>query len=237
MSKREAIRERRRKQKQQQRLVTIMVIAGFALIAVALIMLPALQRNLATVGDFTQPELNPRPMADGNAMGDPNAPVQIIEYSDLGCSHCADFAQSSGELIATDYVATGQVHFVSRSVGNLLNNANTQLAAEAAYCAADQNKYWEYTDIVFANQSLLFYGGINAIDNYLKAFAESLNLDMKQFDNCFDNHQFRQQVLTDGSDARAAGVNSTPSFLINGVLVVGNLPYEQLQAYITQSGN
>ncbi len=232
MTQRDAIRERRRKQKQQQRMVTIMIVAGIALIAIAIIMVPTVMRNLQTVGDFVQPELNLRPMANDNTMGDPNAPVIIEEFSDFGCGHCADFAQGNGERIAEDYVATGQVFFISRSAGNILNNPNTQLAAEAAYCAADQDMYWEYHDIIYANQSTLFYGGISYIDNYLVAFAESLGLDMKQFNDCLEDGDNQNRMLQDGNDARAAGINSTPSFLINGTLVRGNLPYADFQAYI-----
>jgi protein-disulfide isomerase len=231
MSQRDAIRERRRKQKQQQRMVVIMIVAGVALIAAAVIMAPALLRNLETVDDFAQPELNPRPMANDNTMGDPNAPVVIEEFYDFGCSHCADFAQSTGEKIAEDYVATGEVYFISRSTGDF-NATSSDIASEAAYCAADQGKYWEYHDIVFANQSLLFYSGVTYIENYLVAFAESLGLNMDQFNSCLNDGVNRNRVLQDGADAQAAGVNSTPSFLINGTLVRGNLPYEDFQAYI-----
>jgi protein-disulfide isomerase len=232
MSKRDIIRDRRRKRQQQQRMVVIMIVAGVALIAVAIIMVPSFLRNLEDIGDFTQPELNPRPMATGNTMGNPNAPVVIEEFSDFGCGHCADFALGTGELIAQDYVATGQVYFISRSAGDILNNSKTQLAAEAAYCAADQEKYWEYHDMVYTNQGILFYGGVTYIENYLQAFAEALDLDMGQFNDCFESRDYRGRVLQDGNDAEANGISSTPSFLINGEMYRGNIPYDQFQAII-----
>ena len=235
MSQRVAIRERRQKRKQQQRLITIMIVAGIALIAVAIIMIPTIMRNLETVGEFTQPEQNPRPLASENTMGDPNAPVVIEEFSDFGCNHCANFVTGTGEQIAQEYVANGQVYFISRSAGNLLNNPNTQLAAEAAYCAADQDMYWEYHDIIYANQSILFYGGLNYIDNYLEAFANALDLDMDQFNTCMDDHLFRQQMLLDGNEARSQGINGTPAFLINGKLIPGNVPYEEFQQAIAEA--
>jgi len=235
MNKKEEIRQRRRKRQRQQRTVTIMIVAGIALIALALILLPTLLRSLTPVGDFVTPDPYPRPMADGNAMGDPNAPVVIYEFSDFGCSHCADFAAGTSHLLAEDYVATGQVYFVSRSAGNLLNNPLTQKAAEAAYCAADQNQYWAYHDLIYANQSTLFYGGLSYIDNYLTAFAETLGLNMDQFNTCLSDNQFRDQVLLDGNDARTAGINATPSFVINGKMVQGNLPYEQFQQEIAEA--
>ena len=232
MTQRDAIRDRRRKKQQQQRMVAIMVVAGIALIAVAIIMVPTIIRNYRPVGDFTKPELNSRTMANGNTMGDPNAPVVMEEFSDFGCSHCANFAFGNIEQIEEEYITTGQVYYISRSAGNLLNNPNTQLAAEAAYCAADQDKYWEYSDLIFANQGLLFYGGVSYIDNYLNAFADTLNLDMNTFEDCLNNGKYEERVVTDGNDARIAGINSTPSFLINGTLVRGNLPYKEFQVYI-----
>ena len=232
MTQRDAIRERRRRRKQQQRMITIMIVAGIALIAVAIIMVPTIMRSMETVGEFTQPESFSRPMADDNAMGDPNAPVIIEEFSDFGCSHCADFALGTAEQIAQDYVASGRVYFISRSAGDILNNPNTQLAAEAAYCAADQNKYWEYHDLIYANQGMLFYGGIANIDNYLIAFADALELDMDVFKDCLDESENHDRMLQDGKDAQHAGISSTPSFLINGTMVRGNMPYEEFQAYI-----
>ena len=232
MTQRDAIRERRRKKKQQQRLIALMIIAGIALISVAVIMAPTLLRNFETIGDFEQPELNPRPMAVDNTMGDPNAPVVIEEFSDFGCNHCANFGLGTGERIAQDYVSTGQVYFISRSAGNILNNPNTQIAAEAAYCAADQGKYWEYHDLIYANQSMLFYGGVTYIENYLNAFAETLGLDTREFKGCLNDGKHRDRMLQDGRDAQSVGINSTPSFLINGILVRGNVPYDQFQAYI-----
>ena len=232
MPTKEEIRARRRKKKQQQRLVVIMVVAGVALIAIAIIMLPVIQQSLTPVGDFTVPETNPRPMADRNTMGDPNAPVTIVEFSDFGCGHCAAFAQGTGEQITEDYVASGDVYFVSRSVGGLLGNPLTQRAAEAAYCAADQNKYWEYHDTLYANQKILFYGGATSIDKYLEAFAEALGLDTDQFNQCLEDGTYRQQLRQDEQDARAAGINGTPSFLINGELLSGNMPYTEFQAII-----
>jgi protein-disulfide isomerase len=165
-------------------------------------------------------------------MGDPNAPVVIEEFSDFGCNHCADFAWGNGERVAQEYVPNGQVYFISRSAGDLLNNPNTQLAAEAAYCAADQEKYWEYHDLIYANQAILFYGGVTYIDNYLEAFAETLGLDENEFEDCLNDGKHRDRMLQDGRDAQNAGINSTPSFLINGTLVRGNMPFEEFQAYI-----
>ncbi len=232
MQSRQAIQERRRKRKQQQRVTVILVVSGFALILAAILVIPTVQRSLTPLGEIIVPDLSSRPNASGNAMGDPDAPVVIEEFSDYGCGHCADFAQSTGELIAETYVADGQVYFISRSVGSMLSPTTSPQLAEAAYCAGDQNKYWEYHDLIYANQIALYSSQNALVDRYMQSFAEELSLDMDAFNTCLDDNKFQDQVQQDQLDAAQAGINSTPSFLINGQLVIGNRPAEEFQAII-----
>jgi len=165
-------------------------------------------------------------------MGDPNAPVIIEEFSDFGCGHCGSFSTSTGELIADTYVADGQVYFISRSVGSMLNPTTSPKLAEASYCAGDQNKYWEYHDLIYANQIALYSSQNAPVDRYIESFATALELDLDEFNACLDSGKFSEQVQQDQVDAVQAGINSTPSFLINGQLLIGNRPAEDFQAAI-----
>ncbi|MBL7164515.1 MAG: DsbA family protein [Anaerolineales bacterium] len=232
MQNRQAIQERHRKRKKQQRMTTILVVSGVALIIAAIMMLPTIQRSLTPLGDIIVPELNPRPNASGNAMGDPNAPVIIEGFSDFGCGHCDNFALDTGELIAETYVASGQVYFVSRSVGSMLSPTTSPMLTEAAYCAGDQGQYWEYHDLIYANQVAIYSSQNAPVDRYMQSFAEELSLDMDAFNACLDGNKFEEQLQQDQLDAVQAGINSTPSFLINGQLVVGNRPMEEFQTII-----
>ena len=232
MQNRQAIRERQRKRKKQQRMTTILVVSGVALIIAAILMLPTIQRSLTPIGGIVVPELFPRPNASGNAMGDPNAPVVIEEFSDFGCGHCANFAETTGKLIAEEYVASGQVYYVSRTVGSMLSQTTSPQLSEAAYCAGDQGKYWEYHDLIFANQITLYSSQSVPVDAYMQSFAKELLLDMDAFDACLDGNKFEEQLQGDQLDAVQAGINSTPSFLINGQLIIGNRPLEEFQAVI-----
>jgi protein-disulfide isomerase len=232
MTNRQSIRERQKRRKRQKRMTTMLIIAGAALILAAILMMPTIRDAVTPVVEFVQPEINVRPMAQANAMGDPNAPVVIEEYSDFGCGHCGTFAQEAGEDIAATYVASGQVYFVYNSAGNILGHPNTPIAAEAAYCAGDQNNFWEFHDIIFANQTALFANMNTKIEKTLSAFAGTLGLNVEEFDACMDSGKFTDEVLQDGVEAKQAGMNSTPSFMINGKLVVGNLPFEQFQTEI-----
>ena len=232
MPNRQEIRERHRKQKQQQRVITILVLVGSVFILAAVLMMPTIRDATTPVGEFNQPAVISRPMANGNTMGDPNAPVKIEIYSDFGCCHCALFAQTTGEQLAEQYVTTGQVYFEYNSVGGLLGNPISISAAEAAYCAADQNMFWEYQDILYANQATL-YSNINKnLDKTFIAYADSLGMDSGIFKSCLDSNQHSADVQQDQVEATQAGINSTPSFLINGTLFVGNQPLDKFQAAI-----
>ncbi len=232
MQSRQKIQERRRQRKKQQRVTTILVVSGVALILAAILMLPTIRQSLVPVGEIIHPELVARPMTAGNAMGDPNAPVVIEEFSDFGCGHCANFSKGSGLELANSYVAEGQVYFISRTVGGLLGSTVSQALGEAAYCAGDQEKFWEYHDYIFANQAALYSDPNAPVDNYISSFAEALQLDMEAFDACVSGNDYRQQVQQDQIDATRAGINSTPSFLVNGQLLVGNQPFSEFQAAI-----
>jgi len=222
MTNRKLITERRKQRQRQQRVTMIMILSGVALIVAAILIVSSVQkRNFETSVK----------MAQGNALGDPNAPVEFHIYSDFGCGHCANFAAEKTPLIISEYVETGKVYLVYHSVGDLLSSV-TPLAAEAAYCAGDQNKFWEYHDLLWANQANLFNGSETEIFSNFGTFALELGLDTAAFNQCLNDRAYKELVVQDGLDARAAGINSTPSFLINGQLLVGNLPYEEFQTMI-----
>jgi protein-disulfide isomerase len=101
-----------------------------------------------------------------------------------------------------------------------------QKAAEASECADDQGKFWEYHDLIFANQS--------AIDvDSLKGYAEQLGLDTATFNDCLDSGKQTAEVEKDAQDAQSYGAGGTPAFFINGEFVSGALPFED---YPDQSG-
>jgi protein-disulfide isomerase len=241
MSKRKEMREKRRQQQRNRRLITIgLVVVGALLVALALI-----YPNLKPVGAIKTPAPTEHPMAEGNAMGDPNAPVKIVEYSDFQCPYCAQFHQQTEPQIIENYVRTGKVYFVYRSMGNFIgdnlekyngiSDTESRDAAEAAYCAGDQNKFWEYHDILFTNHT--GEGAGDFTSRRLLAFAEAIGLDMNQFRTCISNATYRQRVLQDETDGNAAGVTGTPAFVlsytVNGQtktqLISGAQPFSTFQ--------
>ena len=102
-----------------------------------------------------------------------------------------------------------------------------QKAAEATECADDQDKFWEYHDLVFANQS--------AIDvDSLKGYAAELDLDTATFDDCLDEGKQSSEVEQDSQDAQSAGVTGTPAFFINDEFLSGAQPFSAFQQIIDQ---
>lgn len=232
MTSRQEIRERRRLHRQKQKVTTVLIIVGIVLIFIAILMIPLIRDAVTPVGDFVIPELNPRPMELANSAGNPNAPVRMDIYSDFGCGHCGNFAETTGEVIMDEYVANNQVYMVYNSVGSMMGHPASIASIEAAYCAGDQNKFWEYHDILFANQSLLFANINQNLDKILIAFADALNMDTEMFSACIDSDKYNDEIQQDFIDAAAVGVDVTPSFLINGQLIVGNQPYVEFQVAI-----
>jgi protein-disulfide isomerase len=208
--------------------------AGVLLVVAALLIIPSLNKTDVSAGDIIVPDLKDRPQEDGNALGDPDAPVVIEDFSDFACSYCADFVAETEGRIIEEYVASGEVYFVYRSVGNLLGSSASVQAAEAAYCAGDQDRFWDYHALIFANQASLFVDTTADISPTLTKFAEILEVDQDAFQSCLDAGTYADRVEQDEVEARQAGVSGTPSFLVNGRLLKGNVPFSSFQSVIEE---
>jgi len=232
MSKRQAIKAQRVRRQQQQRKTMIMIVSAIALVVAGLLAFPSLQAALAPVGEIARITPVPRPMADFNAMGDPNAPVKIEEFSDFQCPFCKRFADETQLQIVEAYVATGKVYFVYYPYGPGGNwiGPESESSARAAFCAGDQDMFWEYHDILFANHTGENVGDFT--DKRLLAFASSLNMDMDQFGVCFDSNKYVDRLNEGIIHGRQAGIGPTPSFLINGKIIEGALPFSAFQQEI-----
>ena len=160
--------------------------------------------------------------------GDPNAPVTIIEFADFQCPYCGRFFVQTKPQIDEAYIQSGKVRLGYWNFA-FLGDESTW-AAEAAECAADQDKFWEYHDILYGSQSGENQGAFNK-DN-LKKFAEELGLDTQTFNECLDSGKYTSLIQDDTSASSALGVNSTPTFLVNGQAVVGAQPFEVFQQTI-----
>ena len=146
-------------------------------------------------------------------LGDPDAPVTIVEFGDYQCHQCHNWFLDTKPMIMRDYIETGKVNLVFVDFAFL--GRDSPKAAEATYCADDQNKYWEYHDSLYtAQESTIDNGWANS--ERLKAFAFNLNLDMDLFNECLDSGKYSKRVQYNSQEARDNGVRGTPGFFIIG---------------------
>lgn len=155
--------------------------------------------------------------------GPADAPITIIEFSDYQCPFCARVNPTLDQIMK-EYA--GKVRIVFRDFP-LPSHSEAPKAAEAAYCAGEQGKYWEMHDRMFANQQAL---GVPA----LKQYAVALALDTAKFDACLDSGKFASNVESDLEAGRELGVNSTPMLFINGRPVAGAQPFEYFKGVIDE---
>ena len=160
--------------------------------------------------------------------GDANAPVTIIEFADFQCPYCGRFFSQTEPQIDKTYIQTGKVRFGYYDFAFLGQESNW--AAEAAECAADQDKFWEYHDKLYSSQSGENQGAFNK-DN-LKKLAKDLGLDTRAFNECLDSGKYTQLIQDESSAASSIGVRSTPTFLVNGQPLVGAQPFDAFQQVI-----
>jgi protein-disulfide isomerase len=199
--------------------------AGAAVLA-AVLLVALSPRALPIV---TIPDLPERPYAgEGKTLGSEAAPVLVEEFSDPQCPVCGRFAAEKLPFIEADYVATGQVRFVYKHFA-FLGQESVQ-AAQAVECASEQGRAWHYLDTLFANQRGENRGAF--ADAYLKSFAEGLGLDTLDFNTCLDTGRYASVVEAESLEARQRGVQGTPTLFINGKLVSGGLPLEDIRQEI-----
>jgi protein-disulfide isomerase len=167
------------------------------------------------------PEKRVQVAATGPAKGPESAPITIVEFSDFQCPFCSRANAAVDEVVKTygDKVRVVFRHFP------LSFHQDAPKAAEASMCAADQNKFWEYHDKLFANQQAL------KVDDLKKAAAD-LGLDTARFNECLDSGKKAEIVKKDLEDGTKAGVTGTPAFFINGLALSGAVPAEEFKAII-----
>ena len=170
-------------------------------------------------------------------LGNPNAKITIIEFGDYQCTFCYKFHDDTMEKIYEKYVKKGEINFVYRDFP--LNGAASILASEASYCAQNQDKFWEYHDMLYKNWAGENTGWIT--NSVLQVFARDLGLNLEEFDSCMNNSIFHQKVLDNEQFAMKINIDATPSFLIFGgndvYRIVGAQPFEKFEEVFQELGS
>ena len=157
--------------------------------------------------------------------GADDAPVTVVEVSDYGCSHCRDFNLQTSGLIEDLYVTPGQVQWV---VLPFALGEQTLPAAEAAMCAAEQEKFSEFHREMFRIQQ---QPGALTEAGFLLT-AESLDMDQESLMNCLESGKYDRIVRENQDAATSAGVSGTPTFFVNDAMLRGNQPLTAFQEQI-----
>ena len=155
----------------------------------------------------------------GPTKGEADAPLTIIEFSDFQCSFCRRFWRDTLPKIEEGYIRTGKIRFVYRHLA-ILGPMSAQ-AAEAAECAHEQGKFWPYHDRLFERAGPFAFTVAR-----LKGYARELGLEGDAFDRCLDAGKHRVKVRNETMVGQFLGATGTPTFLINGQLLIGAHPFE-----------
>ena len=175
-------------------------------------------------------------VSDAPVLGQPDAPVTLVEFSDYQCPFCRQFFATTFPELKRDYIDTGKVRYVFRDFPLDRLHPQARKAAEAAHCAGDQGKYWEMHDRLFRHQETL-------APPQLSEHARALGLDGAIFDTCLNSGTHAARVNKGFRDGLAAGVQGTPGFVVGktntgdaveGTPVIGAQPMEIFRRLIDQ---
>lgn len=175
------------------------------------------------------------------ALGNSDAKVKIVEFSDFQCPFCERFYNENFAQLKKDYIDTGKVQFVFRHYPLKEIHPNAQKAAEAAQCANEQGNFWDYHDMLFTKLSdWSSIDGASALEKYVE-YANSIGLNGEELRNCVSTDEMADVINNDLEAGKKAGVNGTPTTYINGQLVssggqsAGALPYTELKKLIDEA--
>ncbi len=220
ISEREFIRSQKEQQKKRTRTIVLIILA-LILIAVAVFLITRLPKKGSTFATES-----------GMSIGDPNAPVKVLEFSNYTCSHCKSFALNQAPDFIKDYVDTGMVYYTAYPYP--WNEQDiTYKASLGAYCAADQNVYFAYKDLIFSK----VVGPEDLSDAKILDYAKLAGADLNTFETCLNDPLLAERVAETKALAESHNVQGTPSFIVNGTLAYSNNLNQAVEAAIKASGN
>lgn len=169
--------------------------------------------------------------AQGYTLGNPNAPVKIIEFADFECPGCAQFAMVTEPDVRKRIVDAGLASFTFYDLP-LPQHKNSKSASLAAACASDQGKFWEMHDRIFAGQH---QWNTEAADNpkpFFEKYASDVGLNGSVWEACYDAKKYEARILANLAEAERRQVTSTPTFIVGDKMYPGALPYDVLKAIV-----
>lgn len=208
-AQRRAKQERAARRRRQLLIGGVVVVAVLAAVVLIYLNRPKAEQATAPVqpatGHFTGIPQN------GRVLGNPNAPVLLVEWGDYQCPACKNFEDLVLPQLINDYIRPGKVRLEFRDFAFI--GQESQTAAEAAFCALDQGKFWDFHETLYANQLGENVGSFTPAR--LKQIAQVVGLDMNAFNQCLDSHKHQGDVQAMTKQGSSQGVQATPSFSVN----------------------
>jgi len=161
-------------------------------------------------------------LRSARTMGRADAPVTMYIISDFECPFCGDFARTRFPIIEREYVATGKIKVVFVNMPLSQIHPNAEPAAEAAMCAARQNKFWPMHNLLFRYQDR--WASLAEPASFFVALGDSIGANRQELSTCLETAATRPIVKADYDGSIRSGAHSTPSFYIEGGLLAGDQP-------------
>ena len=171
----------------------------------------------------------------GHAIGSDSARLEVVEFADFECPACGSFATLTEPDVRDRLVKTGQIRF--RFMDFPLTNVhrNTWSAHRAAWCAGEQNKFWEMHDALFMNQDRWNGEETTRPDGVIEGLASQLGLNMPQYTSCVDTRKYQAQIQANVAEGEKRAVGSTPTFFIGTNKVGSALSYDEFKKYVDEA--
>lgn len=185
-------------------------------------LLASLQKSADIKTNLEQPRVKVS-VDDDPSQGPKDAPIVLIEFSDFQCPFCKRTRGTIGQLMST---YADKIHYVFRDFP-LSFHQDAPLAHQAANCAGDQGKYWEYNKGLWDRQP-------NLKRDTLLDLAKTLALNADEFTKCIDSGKYKDEIQKDIADGADAGVSGTPAYFINGRFLSGAQPYDAFKEIIDE---
>jgi protein-disulfide isomerase len=175
--------------------------------------------------------------AEGITIGNPDAPVTLIVFSDYQCPGCAAFATRVKPVLEANEVKAGKLKMIYYDLPLTSIHQHSFLAARAARCAGDQGKYWEFHERLYQHQSTWAFKRTAPMKEFME-YAATVGVDQAAFERCVESDRFAETVTANALLAQRLGVNGTPTVIINNRRISDPFNYEAISALIAEeSGN
>ncbi len=210
--------------------VTALAVAVAAILVILGRVAASASMFVAPPPDSSVPGSTPSPsvVVSGTSKGSPSAPVTIILYSDFQCAHCQQFALTTEKQLDKAYIETGKVRLIFKH--RVIFGEESMQAAEASECAAEQDKFWPYYDLLMQVQASPRQDDLPT--SKLQDLAELAGLDMATFNTSLGSGKYRQKVILDDTQGRALGIEGSPTFFVNGLMIEATPSFKDFQKLI-----